>query len=175
MGGNKMPSFHISSSGKVVQCSSDPCKLHAGSDFQAANQAQANQIGQNIIANTCKNSNNCLSKDNGVNKPKGGIQESSMTFGLNNNDDMVIVGKDGSTKTVSFVNNLDVIEDSLEQAAPEEFDKVFQSYEHRLDEIKNNDNFELEKAINRDYEEDVKKIVKDNWKKVYPLIKDDLI
>ena len=58
-----MPSYHISSSGKVVQCSSDPCKLHAGTDFQAANQAQANQIGQTIIANVYKNSDFSLSKN----------------------------------------------------------------------------------------------------------------
>lgn len=88
---------------------------------------------------------------------------------------MVITDKDGATKTVSFVNNLDIIEDSLEQTAPEEFDKIFSSYEHRLDEIKDDDNFELEKTINRDYEQDMKELVQDNWGKVYPLVKDDLI
>ena len=166
-----MPSFHISSSGKVVQCSSDPCKLHAGSDFQAANQAQANQIGQNIIANTYKNSDNCLNKNSKVEKPK----QSSVTFAANNNDDMVIADEDGATKTVSFVNNLDVIEDACEQATPDKFNKVFSSYEHKLDEIKDKDDFELEKTINRDYEQDMKELIQDNWDKVYPLIKDDLI
>lgn len=28
-----MPCYHISSSGKLVKCKSDPCKLHAGTDF----------------------------------------------------------------------------------------------------------------------------------------------
>lgn len=102
-------------------------------------------------------------------------KQTSMTFDFNNGDEMIIFGKDGSTMTASFVNNLDIIEDALEQVAPEEFDNIFSFYEYKLDEIKNDDNFELEKAINRDYEEDIKKLLQDNWSKVYPLIKDDLI
>lgn len=103
------------------------------------------------------------------------VKQTSMTFDFNNGDEMTILGKDGSTMTASFVNNLDIIEDALEQVAPEEFDNIFSFYEHKLNEIKNNDNFELEKAINRDYEEDIKKLLQDNWSKVYPLIADDLI
>lgn len=103
------------------------------------------------------------------------VKQTSMTFDFNNGDEMIILGEDGSTMTASFVNNLDIIEDALEQVTPEEFDKVFSSYEHRLDEIKNDGNFGLEKAINRDYEEDIKKLLQDNWNKVYPLIADDLI
>lgn len=102
-------------------------------------------------------------------------KQTSMTFDFNNSDEMVISGEDGPTITASFVNNLDIIEDVLEQVAPEEFDNIFSFYEYKLDEIKNNDNFELEKAINRDYEEDIKKLLQDNWNKVYPLIADDLI
>ena len=102
-------------------------------------------------------------------------KQTSMVFDFNNGDEMVISGEDGSTMTASFVNNLDIIEDALEQVAPEEFDNIFSFYEYKLDEIKNNDNFELEKAINRDYEEDIKKLLQDNWNKVYPLIADDLI
>lgn len=108
---------------------------------------------------------------------KGNIMEkqTSMTFDFNNSDEMIILGEDGSTMTVSFVNNLDIIEDALEQVAPGEFDNIFSFYEYKLNEIKNDDNFGLEKAINRDYEEDVKKLLQDNWNKVYPLIAGDLI
>lgn len=102
-------------------------------------------------------------------------KQTSMVFDFNNGDEMVISGKDGSTITASFVNNLDIIEDVLEQVVPNEFNNIFSFYECELDEIKNNDNFELEKAINRDYEEDIKKLLQDNWSKVYPLIADDLI
>lgn len=102
-------------------------------------------------------------------------KQTSMTFDFNNSDEMIILGEDGSTMTVSFVNNLDIIEDALEQVAPGEFDNIFSFYEYKLNEIKNDDNFGLEKAINRDYEEDVKKLLQDNWNKVYPLIAGDLI
>lgn len=102
-------------------------------------------------------------------------KQTSMTFDFNNSDEMVISVEDGSTITASFVNNLDIIEDALEQVTPEEFDNIFSFYEYKLDEIKNDDNFGLEKAINRDYEEDVKKLLQDNWNKAYPLIADDLI
>lgn len=103
------------------------------------------------------------------------VNQTSMTFDFNNGDEMIILGKDGSTMTASFVNNLDIIEDALEQVAPEEFDNTFSFYEYKLNENKNDDNFELEKAINRDYEEDIKKLLQDNWNKAYPLIADDLI
>lgn len=103
------------------------------------------------------------------------VKQTSMTFDLTNGDEMIILGKDGSTMTASFVNNLDIIEDALEQVAPEEFDNIFSFYEYKLNENKNDNNFELEKAINRDYEEDMKELIQDNWDKVYPLVKDDLI
>ena len=45
-----MPSYHVSSSGKVVKCASDPCRLHGGSDFQAKDAEQAEQIGQILVA-----------------------------------------------------------------------------------------------------------------------------
>lgn len=45
-----MPSYHVSSSGKVVKCASDPCHLHSGGDFQAKNAEEAEQIGQKVIA-----------------------------------------------------------------------------------------------------------------------------
>lgn len=41
-------------------------------------------------------------------------KQTSMVFDFNNDDEMVISGKDGSTITASFVNNLDIIEDVLE-------------------------------------------------------------
>ena len=45
-----MPSYHVSSSGKVVKCASDPCHLHSGGDFQAKNAEEAEQIGQKVVA-----------------------------------------------------------------------------------------------------------------------------
>lgn len=46
-----MPSYHISSSGKLVKCKSDPCKLHAGTDFQAENLKDAQKMAEKAIMN----------------------------------------------------------------------------------------------------------------------------
>ena len=39
-----MPSYHVSSSGKVVKCASDPCKLHNGTDVQANSVGEATKM-----------------------------------------------------------------------------------------------------------------------------------
>ena len=39
-----MPSYHVSSSGKVVKCASDPCKLHNGTDVQANSAEEATKM-----------------------------------------------------------------------------------------------------------------------------------
>ena len=55
-----MPSFHISSSGKLVQCKNDPCKLHAGTDFQAKDLKEAQKLAENSTKNN--NINKILNK-----------------------------------------------------------------------------------------------------------------
>lgn len=44
-----MPSYHISTSGQVVKCASDPCRLHGGSDFYAKNLEEAQKIGETLV------------------------------------------------------------------------------------------------------------------------------
>lgn len=45
-----MPSYHLLNGvGPAVKCAHDPCKLHGGSDFQAANQEQANVVGEQLM------------------------------------------------------------------------------------------------------------------------------
>lgn len=46
-----MPCYHISSSGKLVKCKSDPCKLHAGTDFHAENLKEAQKLAEDAIKN----------------------------------------------------------------------------------------------------------------------------
>lgn len=59
-----MPSFHISSSGKLVQCKNDPCKLHAGSDFQAENLKEAQKLAENAMSNNNSESLNKVENSN---------------------------------------------------------------------------------------------------------------
>lgn len=45
-----MPSYHLRNGvGPAVKCAHDPCKLHGGADFQAANQEQADLIGEQLM------------------------------------------------------------------------------------------------------------------------------
>lgn len=96
-----MPSYHISSSGKLVQCKNDPCKLHAGTDFQAENRTQAKQIAQNIIANNYKNSDISLNK-NETEKPKKEAPKSPA-----NTNNLVIVEDRLTFRSDEFVKRLE--------------------------------------------------------------------
>ena len=59
-----MPSFHISSSGKLVQCKNDPCKLHAGTDFQAKDLKEAQKLAENTMSNNNPESLNKVENSN---------------------------------------------------------------------------------------------------------------
>ena len=96
-----MPSYHISSSGKLVQCKNDPCKLHAGTDFQAENRTQAKQIAQNIIANNYKNNNISLNKNDETEKLKEEAQKSQT-----DTNNLVIVEDRLTFRSDEFVKKL---------------------------------------------------------------------
>lgn len=97
-----MPSFHISSSGKLVQCKNDPCKLHAGTDFQAENRTQAKQIAQNIIANNYKNNDISLNKNDETKKLKEEAQKSQA-----DTNNLVIVEDRLTFRSDEFVKKLE--------------------------------------------------------------------
>lgn len=59
-----MPSFHISSSGKLVQCKNDPCKLHVGTDFQAKDLKEAQKLAENTMSNNNPESLNKVENSN---------------------------------------------------------------------------------------------------------------
>lgn len=59
-----MPSFHISTSGKLVQCKSDPCKLHGGSDINASTKHEAEIIYEKQLEKQHENEIKGLEKDN---------------------------------------------------------------------------------------------------------------
>ena len=59
-----MPSFHISSSGKLVKCKNDPCKLHAGTDFRAKDLKEAQKLAENAMNNSNPESLNKVENSN---------------------------------------------------------------------------------------------------------------
>lgn len=58
-----MPSFHISTSGKLVKCKSDPCKLHGGSDINASTKHEAEIIYEKQLEKQHENETKGLEKD----------------------------------------------------------------------------------------------------------------
>ena len=116
-----MPSYHISSSGKLVKCKNDPCKLHAGSDFQAENRTQAKQIAQNIIANTYKNNDISLNKNDETKKLKEEAQKSQT-----NTNNLVIVEDRLTFRSDEFVQKL---EDEIKS------DKEYAELSAKMEEI----------------------------------------
>lgn len=62
-----MPSFHISTSGKLVQCKNDPCKLHAGTDFQAKDLKEAQKMAEQATSSSGKS---LRKKSDGINYRK---------------------------------------------------------------------------------------------------------
>lgn len=66
-----MPSFHISTSGKLVQCKSDPCKLHGGSDINASTKHEAEVIYEKQLEKQYENGKTQgLEKDNSEDSKK---------------------------------------------------------------------------------------------------------
>ena len=82
-------------------------------------------------------------------------------------DNMVITDEDGNIKAFSFVDNMDIIEDALEQVAPEPLENIRDYYGKELDEAQNE---EAENDANHGYEQSIKELVERNWDAVYPIV-----
>lgn len=87
-------------------------------------------------------------------------------------DTMVLTDEDGDVIAFSFVDNMDVLEDALEQVAPEHLENIRDYYEKELDEAQDE---EAENDAHYGYEQSVKELLQKNWDAVYAIVADDLI
>lgn len=87
-------------------------------------------------------------------------------------DTMVVTDEDGEVSAFSFVDNMDVLEDALEQVAPENLENIRDAYENELDEAQDT---EAENDAHYGYEQSVKELLQKNWDAVYAILADDLI
>ena len=94
----------------------------------------------------------------------------AMTF--DEYDTMVLTDEDGDVIAFSFVDNMDVLEDALEEVAPENLANIRDYYEHELDEAQDE---EAENDANYGYEQSVKELLQKNWDAVYAIVADNLI
>lgn len=87
-------------------------------------------------------------------------------------DTMVIVDENGEFNTISYVDNMDVLEDALEEVAPENLANIRDAYENELDRAQDE---EAENDAHYGYEQSVKELLQKNWDAVYAIVADDLI
>lgn len=87
-------------------------------------------------------------------------------------DTMVLTDEDGEVNSFSFVDNMDVLEDALEQVAPKNLESIRNAYEDELDKAQDK---EAENDANHGYKQSVKELLQKNWDTVYAIVADDLI
>lgn len=84
---------------------------------------------------------------------------------------MIITNENGKVSTFSFVNNMDILRDALEQVAPEHFRYIHNTYKN-----------ELKKALDKqmanyaycNYKRNIKELLKNKWDAVYAIVADKL-
>ena len=91
-------------------------------------------------------------------------------------DAMIITNDNGEVRTVSFTDNMDILEDALEQVAPEPLGDIREDYENELDEAYENelDGDETWSDPHLGYIKRIKELVQRNWNVIYPIVADDL-
>ena len=87
-------------------------------------------------------------------------------------DTMVLTDEDGEVNSFSFVDNMDVLEDALEEVAPENLANIRDAYENELDRAQDE---EAENDAHHGYEQSVKELLQKKWDTVYAIVADDLI
>ena len=80
-----MPSFHISITGKLVQCAVDPCRLHAGSDISASSKEEAEKIYEKRLEEQHENEIKGLEKNDNEKAQKEYSKIFDAATGLINN------------------------------------------------------------------------------------------
>lgn len=85
--------------------------------------------------------------------------------------DMVITNENGKVDIFSFVNNMNILENALEQVDSEHFWYIRNTYKNEL-----NKTLDLE-TINYaycNYKQKIKELLQKNWDTVYAIVADDL-
>lgn len=99
----------------------------------------------------------------------------AMTF--DEYDNMVVTDENGEVNACSFVHNMDILENALEQVAPEPLDGISKDYDNKLDEYYEKGLYGKEIWSNlylSYYVKRIKELVQKNWDAVYAIVADDL-
>lgn len=93
------------------------------------------------------------------------------TIAFGGYDNMVITNENGNVNNFSFVNNMDVLRNTLEQITPEQFKNINDVYENELNETSDS------RAANYaycNYKQNIKELLQKNWNKVYAIVENSL-
>lgn len=85
--------------------------------------------------------------------------------------DMVITDENGKVSTFSFVNNMDILRDALEQVAPEHFWYIRNTYENELKKALDG---QMTNYAYCNYKQNIKELLKNKWDAVYAIVADKL-
>lgn len=85
--------------------------------------------------------------------------------------DMVITDENGKVSTFSFVNNMDILKDALEQVAPEHFWYIRNTYKNELKKALDG---QMLNYVYYNYKQNIKELLKNKWDAVYAIVADKL-
>lgn len=99
----------------------------------------------------------------------------AMTF--DEYDNMVVTDENSEVRTVSFIDNMNILEDALEQIVPKPLEDIRKDYDNKLDEYYEKGLYGKEIWSNlylSYYVKRIKELVQKNWDAVYAIVADDL-
>lgn len=92
-------------------------------------------------------------------------------------DAMIIISENGEARTFSFVDNMSIFEDALEQVASEDLEDIRKDYDNKLDEYYEKGLYGREiwsNLYSSCYVKRIKELVQENWDAVYAIVADNL-
>ena len=95
----------------------------------------------------------------------------STTIAFGGYDNMTITNENGKVNNFSFVNNMDILRNTLEQITPEQFKNINDTYENELNEASDS---RMANYAYCNYKQNIKELLQKNWNKVYAIVKNSL-
>lgn len=99
----------------------------------------------------------------------------AMTF--DEYDNMVVTDENSEVRTVSFIDNMNILEDALEQIVPKPLEDIRKDYDNKLDKYYEKGLYGKEiwsNLYSGCYVERIKELVQENWDAVYAIVADNL-
>lgn len=86
-------------------------------------------------------------------------------------DNMIITNENGEVNNLSFVNNMGILINALEQTTPEQFKNISDAYENELDEASDS---RMANYAYCSYKQNIKELLQKNWNKVRAIVENSL-